>query len=257
MPPADQARVAAASALVRRRGALARFATILDDRRCSPDPSAPRSCSCSASPGCRTRSSGRRPSTCTARRPRRRSTRSGSCRPARSTCSAPGRRSRSGCATTCPTRSTSVLYATPDDLRLDVAKATEAIAGPEATRASRCPCRRGSATARSTLAAAAAQSHERRHRRPQSVDVNVRADGRASASSSSSSVVGGCSCSASCARCCACGAAAGRGAEATDAATAGSDDADAAGGEQPTDPGVEPTATAVARNATDAGEGQR
>ena len=153
---------------------------------------------------------------------------------------------------------TVVLYATPDDLRLDIAKATETTAGPDSNTRVQVPVQSRVGNGEVDVQLQLRSRTLEPIGAPQVVTVNVRADWEGAGVVVLSLLVGGFILLGVVrtilrlrrrrrAR---------RG-QATDAVTAGSDDADAAGGEQPTDPGVEPTATAVARNATDAGEGQR
>ena len=112
------------------RAALSRFATILDDpspdhrTRARRDPAAAR-----ASPGCPTRRRGRPRSPRTAPRRRRRSTRVGILPPSPIKLFSAGAPIPVWVRNDLPYPVNVVLYATPDDLRLDVQPATAVIAG--------------------------------------------------------------------------------------------------------------------------------
>ena len=117
--------------------------------RCSPDPSAPRSCSCSGSPGCRIRSSGRPPST-----EHRAATATtldsvGILPPSPINLFSAGAPIPIWVRNDLPYPVNVVLYATPDDLRLDVRQGDRGHRRPAEQHARRrCRCSRGSATAR-------------------------------------------------------------------------------------------------------------
>ncbi|HEX5731018.1 DUF6049 family protein [Microbacterium sp.] len=154
-----------------------------------------------------------------------------------------------------------VLYATPDDLRLDIAKATEATAGPQSNTRVQVPVQSRVGNGEVDVQLQLRSRTLEPIGAPQVVTVNVRADWEGAGIVVLSLLVGGFILLGVVrtilrlrrrrrAR---------RG-QATDAATAGSGDAREAEGAQPTAAGAEPTATPVATHATDAtdaGEVQR
>ena len=192
---ADPARVATASALFADETTLSRFATILDDTslhhrpRARRDPAAARRRLARPTPTTwSTAVADHRAATATTLDSRRICCRPSTDQPLR--LGAPI--SDSGCATTCPTRSTSSCTRRPTTCGSTCSAATPLVAGRREQHARRGAGAGAGRQRRGDARAAAAQPRERRDRRRHRRSTSTCApSGRASASSRSSIVVGG------------------------------------------------------------------